>query len=808
MANKIQIKRGLKASIPTADIGELLFATDTKEVFIGSSTGNVPVGGSGAVASVFGRTGAVVAVNGDYSTNFVTEVTDKRYQTDAQRTNNDATSPIQAQIDSKQSTLVSGTNVKTVGGQSIVGSGNITEVQNSITTSTVLAPSSNAVNVGLATKQSTLVSGVSIKTVNSASLLGSGNLVTPDTYATGGTYSTGTLVITNNTGGTFSVSGFSSGGGAVDSVFGRTGAVSAQAGDYTTAIVADSTDKRYQTDVQRTNNDATSPIQAQINSKQATLVSNTNIKTVGGNSLLGSGNVTEVANDLIASTTIAPSKSAVNTALGNKQDSLVSGTNIKTVGGQSIVGSGNLTEVQNSLVASTTLAPSVSSVNTGLGAKQDTLVSGTNIKTIGGVSILGSGNIANPDTFVTGGTYSTGTATFTNNTGGTFNVTGFSSGGVANGAPIGTHPVTIDGSGNLAGSLIYETTDLVNVGQFIPVINVLNKDFSDGVIAPLTYSGTGTGFGWQVVSSVSTGIVYQGGSSTLIYAVPSASTYNISFRNKLNYPSTSLNLYVDGVFVEVVRNTSGGYQTYTKTVTANTSIGITFQGLAGAGTQDVSLDDYVISTNSYYIPKNISSNSFIKVGGTSAQYLMADGSTSAGATSPVTSVFGRTGVIAAQSGDYTTAIVADSTNKRYQTDLQQSRNDATSSIQTQLNSKQATLVSGTNIKTVGGVSLLGSGDVPVAGISTTSASTASVTLANANLGQVIVVGATETITIPATGLSNDFECSFFVRATFTLTIALGSGVTVIGNNALFKGGTASITLKKIGSTNEYILLGM
>jgi len=37
--------------------------------------------------------------------------------------------------------------------------------------------------------------------------------------------------------------------------------------------------------------------------------------------------------------------------------------------------------------------------------------------------------------------------------------------------------------------------------------------------------------------------------------------------------------------------------------------------------------------------------------------------------------------------------------------------DATSSIQTQLNAKQDTLVSGTNIKTVGGVSLLGAGDI-------------------------------------------------------------------------------------------------
>jgi hypothetical protein len=33
------------------------------------------------------------------------------------------------------------------------------------------------------------------------------------------------------------------------------------------------------------------------------------------------------------------------------------------------------------------------------------------------------------DTVVTGGTYSNGTAVFRNNTGGTFNVTGFSTGG-------------------------------------------------------------------------------------------------------------------------------------------------------------------------------------------------------------------------------------------------------------------------------------------------------------------------------------------------------------------------------------------
>lgn len=44
MSQKIKIKRGLKNSLPTLDIGEPAFCTDTKELYIGSSTENVLVG--------------------------------------------------------------------------------------------------------------------------------------------------------------------------------------------------------------------------------------------------------------------------------------------------------------------------------------------------------------------------------------------------------------------------------------------------------------------------------------------------------------------------------------------------------------------------------------------------------------------------------------------------------------------------------------------------------------------------------------------------------------------------------------------
>ena len=56
-------------------------------------------------------------------------------------------------------------------------------------------------------------------------------------------------------------------------------------------------------------------------------------------------------------------------------------------------------------------------------------------------------------------------------------------------------------------------------------------------------------------------------------------------------------------------------------------------------------------------------------------------------TGKVTSVFGRTGDVVAETGDYDTSQVTETTDKRYQTDLQDLYNDATSSIQDQLDSK-------------------------------------------------------------------------------------------------------------------------
>jgi hypothetical protein len=91
-----------------------------------------------------------------------------------------------------------------------------------------------------------------------------------------------------------------------------------------------------------------------FNSKQAALVSGTNIKTINSTSLLGSGNIT-LPTYLIQLTDVAPSPLANGYLFWNadsgywetfqldyKQNTLVSGTNIKTVNSNSLLGAGNV----------------------------------------------------------------------------------------------------------------------------------------------------------------------------------------------------------------------------------------------------------------------------------------------------------------------------------------------------------------------------------------------------------------------------------------------------------------------------------
>jgi len=114
-------------------------------------------------------------------------------------------------------------------------------------------------------------------------------------------------------------------------------------------------------------------IDAAQSGMQSELISGTNIKTINSSSILGSG-------DLLVGTV---------TSVGLTTDAL--GTDV-SVSGSPITGSGSIT----------LSIPTASALNTGklsktdwttFNNKQDALVSGTNIKTINGNSLLGSGDL-------------------------------------------------------------------------------------------------------------------------------------------------------------------------------------------------------------------------------------------------------------------------------------------------------------------------------------------------------------------------------------------------------------------------------
>jgi hypothetical protein len=84
------------AGLPTTGKVSILYVTkDTNKLYRWNGTTYVDVAPS-TVTSVNGKVGAVVLSTAD-----VADTTDKRYQTDAQKTNNDATSSIQTQLNSK-----------------------------------------------------------------------------------------------------------------------------------------------------------------------------------------------------------------------------------------------------------------------------------------------------------------------------------------------------------------------------------------------------------------------------------------------------------------------------------------------------------------------------------------------------------------------------------------------------------------------------------------------------------------------------------------------------------------------------------
>ena len=142
----------------------------------------------------------------------------------------------------------------------------------------------------------------------------------------------------------------------------------------------------------------------QLNSKQDTLVSGQNIKTINGQSVIGEGNIYIKEGGTIDSELSTDSENAVqNKVITNALNEKASKTELSNVS-TSKANKADVYTKQEIDTKFTNAQSQINQISTDTAAinaevqtlktdKQDTLVSGTNIKTINGQSLLGEGNI-------------------------------------------------------------------------------------------------------------------------------------------------------------------------------------------------------------------------------------------------------------------------------------------------------------------------------------------------------------------------------------------------------------------------------
>lgn len=290
------------------------------------------------------------------------------------------------------------------------------------------------------------VSGLTVNGILSATTISGGTLYgdgsnltgisTQDTFVTGGTYSNGTAIFTNNTGGTFNVNGFYT--GETSYVNSLTTGVGLSADTTTGDITIINTDPDQTVVLNNgTNINVTGTYPnftidvtglTDFNTFTTGFTYSSNTFTISDNS----GNTFDAAFTEVTGLTVNGDLNITGTTYSNvisatTYQNLPITTDVFVTGGTYSAGTSTFTNNTGGTF-------SVSGFVTG-----DTYVTGLTFDTgnynltIGrndGVSFTDSLAILASDLTVTGGTYNpnNGTATFTNNTGGTFNVTGFLTG--------------------------------------------------------------------------------------------------------------------------------------------------------------------------------------------------------------------------------------------------------------------------------------------------------------------------------------------------------------------------------------------
>lgn len=308
-------------SIDNADVLAIvdLSVSTTKKINVSQVKALAPV------QSVAGKTGSVALVKADVGLSAVDNTAD------ADKPVSTAT---QTALNGKQATLVSGTNIKSINNESILGSGNITISGGGGITDGDKGDITVSASGATWTIDNSAVTNAKVASGIDAVKLADGSVDNTEFQVLNGLQAVLDSKVDENAAIT--------GATKTKISFDAKGLVTSGA-DATTADIADSVDKRYVTDAQATvigntsgtntgDNATNSQYSGLAASKQDTLVSGTNIKTLEGQSLLGSGNIDLVKGDVglgnVDNTSDAnkPISSATQTALNGKEATITATT--------------------------------------------------------------------------------------------------------------------------------------------------------------------------------------------------------------------------------------------------------------------------------------------------------------------------------------------------------------------------------------------------------------------------------------------------------------------------------------------------